>query len=145
MAQELLLVIVSASSALIGALIPTWFNYKNNQKQNKFITERALHEKQKDIYWQVMSALQNIINNTSQANILELQKTVLMISIYGDNETSKSMNNYYGALIESSRTMVLLTGTEHQKYQKEIINCMRSNLGLNQLEKFEILSYRPKS
>lgn len=102
MPSELLLAIVSASSALIGGLIPTWFNYKNNLKQNKFITERALHEKQKDVYWLVMSALQNIINDTSSANFLELQKTILMISIYGDNETSKSMNNYYRALIESA-------------------------------------------
>lgn len=33
MSSEFLLAIISSSSALIGALIPTWFNYKNNLKQ----------------------------------------------------------------------------------------------------------------
>ena len=145
MPSELLLAIVSASSALIGALIPTWFNYNNNLKQNKFIKERALHEKQKDVYWIVMSALQNIINDTSPANFLELQKAVLLISVYGDNETSTSMNNYYRALVESSSTMVLLNGAEHQRYQTEIINGMRQNLGLEQLDQFEIIGYKPQS
>ncbi len=143
MSSELLLAIVSASSALIGALIPTWFNYKNNLKQNKFITERALHEKQKEVYWLVMSALQNIINDMSPSNFLELQKAVISISVYGDNETSKSMNNYYRALVESAKTMALLSSQEHQKYQTDIINGMRINLGLEQLHKFEIIGYRP--
>lgn len=144
MATGIAIAIVTAISALLGAAIPTWFNYKNNLKQNQFIKERALLEKQKECYWILMSALQNMVNSNSDKAFEELQKAVVLISIYGDNETSKSLNDYYMVLVSSATgKRSFLREEEHNNYHKKIINGMRKNLGLDQFAEFKVIAFRP--
>lgn len=144
MKDELCIAIVAAGSALLGTLIPTVISYLSNLKQNKFELEKTLLEKQKDIYWDLMVSLQNMINSPTNEAFNEMQKSVIKLSIYGDNKSSISLNNYYRELINSSNgARGPLTQAEHQQFQKEIVNGMRSNLGLEPFENFEIVGFRP--
>lgn len=136
--------IIAAASALLGALIPTIFNYINNVRQNRFELKKSLLEKQKEVYWELMEALQEIINNTADEEFKRLQKSVLKISIYGDNISSVTINKYYRELIKfSKRQRDILTKEEHNTFQKEILNGMRQYLGLEPVEFFEIVGFSP--
>ena len=146
MDDKVLIAIISATSALVGSLIPTIFNFLNNKTQNGFTLKRDLLENQKNVYWVIMIALQNIINKNGENEFLELQKAAIKLSIYGDNNSSKAINNYYNELVKSAQgTRDLLTSDEHRNFQKSIINGMRNNLGLDEFESFEIVGYRPKN
>lgn len=136
--------IIAAASALLGALIPTIFNYINNVRQNNFELKKSLLEKQKEVYWELMEALQEIINTTNDEEFKKLQKSVLKISIYGDNSSSVSLNRYFQELIRFSRGQrIPLSQEEHRLFQKEILNGMRQHLGLKPFESFEIIGFHP--
>ncbi|MBW6480890.1 MAG: hypothetical protein K0B37_15780 [Bacteroidales bacterium] len=137
--------IIAAASALLGALIPTIFNYINNVRQNRFELKKSLLEKQKEVYWELMEALQEIINNTADDEFKRLQKSVLKISIYGDNNSSISLNRYFQELIKFSLGQrIPLSQEEHSLFQKEILNGMRHQLGLEPFSSFEIVGFNPK-
>lgn len=145
MKQEIYIAIIAAGSALVGSLIPTIIGYLNTLKQNKFELDRTLLEKQKDIYWDLMNSLQIMINKQDNDSFVEMQKSVIKLSIYGDNTTSLALNKYYTELINSSLQLRKpLTKEEHQRFQTKIINGMRENLGLESFEKFEIIGFHPE-
>ena len=136
--------IIAGASALIGAFIPTLFSYLNTSKQHELVLQRELLEKQKDIYWDYMLALQEIINEQSDSNFLKLQKEILKMSIYADNATSLTVKSYWEALVMSSQEKrTLLSKEEHASYQKKILNSMRKNINLDTFEVFEIVGFRP--
>jgi hypothetical protein len=145
MNDNILGAVIAGSSALLGALIPTLTGYLNDREQRKFEKQKALFDKQRQIYAELIISLQQIINSqTSTEDFLTLQRSVLQVSIYGDNATSKSTNDYYNAIILSTQPgSVPLTKNDHQNYQKQILNGMRSHLGLEPLPHFEIVSFRP--
>ena len=144
MNETILIAIISASSALIGALIPTIITYLNNESQNKFELKRDLLNNQKDIYKEVMIALQNVISNQGNNEFKELQEAIIKLSIYGDNFSSKAMNNYYIELTNASLgRRAHLINEEHKEFQKKVINGIRKNLGLEEFESFEIIGFRP--
>ncbi|MDO9615917.1 MAG: hypothetical protein Q7J86_15510 [Bacteroidota bacterium] len=144
MKEEVFISIIAASSALLGALIPTVIGYINKQKQNQFELTKTLLERQKDIYWDLMVSLQNIINNTTNETFIELQKSVNKISVYGDNETSKALYQYYMELVKVSRQeRINLSQSEHQRFQSEIVNGIRKNLGLNPFDNYRIVGFHP--
>lgn len=103
MSKKIWIATIAAASALVGALIPTVFSYLNTSKQHELELKRELIEKQKDIYWDFMFALQTIINEQSDANFFKLQQEVLRMSLYADNKTSLAVKSYWEALVQSSQ------------------------------------------
>jgi hypothetical protein len=74
----------------------------------------------------------------------ELQESIVKASIYGDDKSAPALNNYYRELtLSTNNKHELLKAEEHAKFQKEIINGMRENLGLAPLNYFEIVAFRP--
>ena len=69
MDEKLLIALVAAVSALIGSAIPTLFNYWNNNKQREFEVKKALLEKQRQIYSDLMLCLQQMINTNKKRGI----------------------------------------------------------------------------
>ena len=64
------------------------------------------------------------------------------MAIYGDNETSITLNKYFNAIIVTSNQInPPLKSNEHQQFQENIINSMRKNLGLDSLEHFQLVGY----
>mgnify|MGYP006078721413 CR=1 FL=1 len=144
MDDKILIGIISASSALIGGLIPTLFAYFNTKNQNEFELKKDLLANQKNVYNEVLIALQNIINNSGVEETKAFQKTTNKLAIYGDNVSAKAMNDYYNELINNIQKLrEPVTRAEHRKYQKRIINGIRKNLGLEELNSFEIVGFRP--
>lgn len=144
MDDKLLLALISAGSALLGSLIPTVFGYLNNKKQQEFEERKALNEKQKQIYSELMLSLQKIMNTLKNDDFFELQRAVLQVSIYGDDSTASALNDYYVALIASAQSSSPLQGDQHKYHQKQILDGMRKSLGLKPLPSFEIFSFRPQ-
>ena len=144
MNDTILIAIISASSALLGALIPTIITYLNNKEQNELELKRDLLNNQKNAYKQLMLSLQKLINNFTDDDFKELQKAIIEFSIYGDNLSSKAMNIYYSEMTNASNGLrPLLSNVEHKQFQMEIMNGIRKNLGLEEFESFEIVAFRP--
>jgi anionic cell wall polymer biosynthesis LytR-Cps2A-Psr (LCP) family protein len=146
MNETLLIAIISASSALIGSLIPTLFTYLKNKEQNEFELKKDLLENQKIVYDEILIALQNMINHQGNEEFKALQKASIKLAIYGDNDSTKAMNEYYNELTKSGQNLRSpLIKEEHKNYQKRIINGIRKNLGLEELDSFEIVGFRPEA
>ena len=146
MDDKILIAIISASSALVGSLIPTLFTYFKAKDQNEFELKKNLLANQKGVYDEILIALQNMINNQGDKEFRELQKASIKLAIYGDNDSSKAMNEYYNEVIKSGqKSRSPLTKDEHKKYHKKIINGIRKNLGLEKFESFEIVGFRPEN
>lgn len=144
MNDTLLVAFIAGAAALLGSLIPTIVGYLNNKSQREFEVKKALLEKQRQIYSDLMLCLQQIINTQKEEDFLDLQRAVLQVSIYGDDSTSLALNEYYTALIASTWAGGSPVRKEqHQCYHNRIINGMRNSLGLQPLPSFEIVGFRP--
>ncbi|MNT99250.1 hypothetical protein D3C72_2420560 [compost metagenome] len=54
------------------------------------------------------------------------------------------MNEYYNEVTKSGQNQrIPLTKEEHKEYQERIVNGIRQNLGLDKLDSFEIVGFRP--
>lgn len=136
--------LIAAGSALIGALIPTLIGYITTRQQNKFELSQDLLQKQKEVYWELIESLQDIINVTQNEQFLNLQKSVLKVSMYGDNVTALALNKYFNELIQSAQGVrTLLSNEEHVKHQTQIINGIRNNFGLAAFDNYEIVGFNP--
>jgi hypothetical protein len=146
MSETIQIALISAGSALFGALIPTILSYLNNKEQNKFELKRDLLNNQKNVYRELMISLQNVINNQGNDEFIILQKTIVELSIYGDNISSNAMNNYYREMTSAAMGQRNhLTNEEHKKFQQEVMNGIRKNLGLKEFETFELIGFRPQN
>ncbi|MFV8343607.1 hypothetical protein [Flavobacterium sp. XS2P39] len=144
MDDKILIAIISASSALVGSFIPTIFTYFKTKDQFQFELKKDLLANQKSVYDGILIALQNMINNQGNEEFEALQKASIKLAIYGDNNSAKAMNEYYNEVTKSGRNArIPLTKEEHKEYQEKIINGIRQNLGLNKLDSFEIVGFRP--
>jgi hypothetical protein len=78
-----------------------------------------------------------MVNNQGDEEFKALQKTSIKLAIYGDNLSSKAMNDYYVEVTNTGpEPRGPLTKDEHKKYQKRIINGIRKNLGLDEFDLF---------
>ncbi|MBT4445472.1 MAG: hypothetical protein HOC94_06310 [Waddliaceae bacterium] len=137
---------IVAISTLSASLIPAIVNYFNNNVQRKFELDKILFEKKHKAYIDAMNALQEMVNadaTTLNARILEFQKPLMEVSLYGDDKAAKGLNEYFRELVRSNNNeRLLLSKEEHQKYHKNAINGMRTSMGNKKLKHFEIISLR---
>ena len=147
MDEKLLIALVAGGSALLGSVIPTVFNFFNNKQQRDFETKKLLLEKQKTAYFELLSALQAMINEQdNKSHFLALQAAGNQVAIYGDKKTSQQYLNYYYAIVsEAQGKRAHLTSDDHRTYHTKIINAMRKGMGLAEIKSFEIISFRPSA
>ncbi|TVO62070.1 hypothetical protein [Spiribacter vilamensis] len=145
MDDKILIALVAAVSALTGSVIPTLFNYWNNNKQREFEVRKVILEKQKDVYRDLLLTMQDVINNqTDEAYFFQLQRDGLQVAIYGDEAASQAFHEYYCELVSSSQGgRASLTKEEHRAHQAAILNAMRKGLGLGEVSRFEIVGFHP--
>lgn len=87
MDEKLLIALVAGGSALLGSVIPTIFNFWNNNQQRDFEVKKLLLEKQKAAYFELLSTLQAMINEQdSKERFLALQSAGNQVAIYGDKK-----------------------------------------------------------
>lgn len=145
MEDKILIAIIAASSALLGSLIPTVMNYLNGREQRNFEIKKDLHNKQKEVYLDLMLSLQDMVNHqTDNSKFFNLQNSVIKASLYGDDKTAQAFYNYYDDLVKSNQSGGQpLTQQEHQTYQSDILNSIRKSMGLDSLEEFHIVGFHP--
>ena len=144
MDDKLLVALVAGISALLGSLIPTIVGYLNSKSQREFEVKKALLEKQRQIYSELMLSLQQMMNNQTNEDFLVLQRAILLVSIYGDDSTSLALNEYYTALIAQEQPGACrLNDAQFEYHHKRILNGMRKSLGLQPLSSFKIVPFRP--
>src|SRR5690554_6353312 len=145
MDDKLLIALVAAGSALLGAVIPTVFNFFNNKKQRDFEIRKILLEKQKAAYFELLSCLQAMINQQGNEDLFRaLQVAGNQVAIYGDESTSEEYLSYYYALVSGAQgNRQPLTSKEHKDYQTKIMNAMRKGVGLGEIDSFEIIGFHP--
>lgn len=145
MDDKFVLAIVAASSALLGAVIPTIFNYLNNKQQRKFGADKLILEKQRDVYADLLLSLQDMINfQTDPEKFYQLQRRVLQVAIYGHEHPASIVQEYYSEIVKSGQgTRANLNNDEHREYQRKILSSMRESMGLTGLDEFEIVGFHP--
>lgn len=87
-----------------------------------------------------MLVLQSMINKQENSEFIKLQEVSIKMAIYGGNNASNLFNNYY---IDALNNGATLKAQDHQKHQMAIVNAIRQEIGLNQLDYFELIAFRP--
>ncbi len=128
--------IIAALSVLIGACIPHWFSYK--EKQTDYENDRIskideIRRKEYNIY---IEALQTMINDGNRDNYLLLQASTNRLLLYAGPKLSSLINQFNNEINTRTIQKEPFTLEEHTKYQTDIINAMREDLGIS-TEKLE--------
>ena len=147
MDNTVFIALIAAGSAILGSVIPTIFNFWNNAQQREFEIKKILLEQQKAAYYELLSALQSIMNEqTSEDRFLALQVAGNQVAIYGDKKASQEYLNYYYAMVSQSQgKRPPLASVEHKGHQTKIMNAMRKGMGLDEIDSFEIIGFNPPS
>lgn len=129
--------VIALMSALLGAVVTAFVNY---WFQQRYESKKQIREKQKEVYYNFLNALQALVNDSSSRTIFyDFQKAVNAVCLYGDNKTSLAVKEYYEALVDSANNNTRLTSDEHTVYGTKIINAMRKSLKLNEFDEFNII------
>lgn len=149
MDDKILIAIISAGSAIVGGLVPAIFtffakkkelesNLKILKEQHSINQDNTHKEIRRLEYAKFIEALQKERN--TQNNFSNLQDCVNRILLFADDNTASLINEYYTAICFGvMKREPLLNANQHDKYQKDIINSMRNDLGVSSKELDNIL------
>lgn len=132
--------IISALSALLGALIPTVATVVIQLQQPRMDREKVLFDIQKDVLHEYLDALQSMINASNDGSIqikkgIEgLMRATNKAALYVDCTTAEHLVDYRDAVFSGR-----LTETQHAKFQSDILNSMRKNIGLSSIRRFKVI------
>lgn len=131
---------IAALSAIVGSLIPQVFSYFKDRAQREFNQRKELRDIQANVYEELLLALQNVMNN-GNSGFHRFQEAILKVSLHGDAATSKAALDYFQSLVKKGSE---LKPDDHAENQKKIINAMKVQLSLPQVESFEIIKFEQK-
>ena len=140
MEDKILIALIASSSALVGSLIPQIFTFFNAKAQRKFEKNKLEHDRQSQVYEELLLALQKTMNEGNPA-FNKLQNAILKISLHGDQSTAIEVEKYYRELVQRGSE---LTSQEHANFQKNILNSMRMQLKLPPVKSFELIRFTPQ-
>lgn len=139
MDNTILTALIAAGSACIGALIPSLFSYLGKRKEYENDKKAKLEDIRRRAYYEYIEALQRMINAGNRENFLPLQASTNKLLLYAGSELSGLINQYYHDIIQKTLQSEPLTLEEQTKYQTDILNAMRKELGITK-EKLDIVS-----
>lgn len=137
MNEKVLIAIIAGVSALLGSLIPQVFTYFSSRSQLVAEQVSAQKRQQSIVYEELLLSLQRTMNE-GDSGFKNFQEAILKISLYGDAQTAKEATAYYQALVHRGHN---LKAVEHADFQKSILNSMRTQLGLPEVNNFEIVRF----
>ena len=132
--------IISALSAILGALIPTVANVVIQLQKPRMNRKEALFKVQKDVLHDYLDALQSMLNAShgdvkqQKSATEDLMRATNKAALYVDNTTAEKLINYRDRVFGGQ-----LTEGEHAKSQNDILNSMRKNMGLKGIQSFKII------
>ena len=134
MDNTLFTAIIAASSALMGALIPSLFSYFTRQKEFENEQKVRLEEVRREEYRLYIETLQAMINEGNRDNFLLLQESTNKLLLFAGPELCTTINEYYNKLVETANQKRPMSLEEQTKYQTDIFNAMRKELGISTKE-----------
>lgn len=132
--------LIALCSAVAGALITAVSNYLISRKLE---SDKRIKEKQKEIYSDFFEKLQIFKNYTDSITFESLQHIVNKVCLYGDNETSLCVKDYFEVLILLAQKKYSLQEAEITSHETKIMNAMRKSLGLRTFNKFSLIRFTP--
>lgn len=139
MDNTILTALIAAGSACIGAFIPSLFSYLGKRKEYENDKKAKLEDIRKRAYSDYIEALQRMINDGNRENFLLLQANTNKLLLYAGSKLSGLINQYYNDIIQKTLQGESLTLKEQTKYQTDIFNEMRKELGITK-EKLNVVS-----
>jgi len=132
--------IISAFSALLGALIPTVATVVIQLQQPHMNRKEKLLMMQKEVFHNYFDSLQSVID--VKVGTAEQQKGALeyfmrvtnRAALYVDSETADKLVNYRDSVFSGD-----MNKAGHAKFQNGILNLMRKDMGLKSIKRFEII------
>lgn len=137
--HTILTAIIAAVSACVGALIPSLFSYLGKRKEYENDKKAKLEDIRRRAYYEYIEALQTMINAGNRENFLLLQASTNKLMLYAGTKLSGLINQYYNDIIQKALREEHLTLEEQTKYQTDIFNEMRKELGITE-ENLDIVS-----
>lgn len=126
---NILVAIIALVSAILGAVVTAIVNYRFQQRSE-------IREKQRDVYFDFLDALQSFKNSLKKEDFCRFQSAVNAVCLYGDNETSSAVKSYFDALVRTTNEGNSLQAEEHVAYETKIINAMRDNFNLKEFDRY---------
>lgn len=137
--EKVLIAVIAGVSALLGSLIPQVFTYFSSRSQRIAEQVSAQQRQQSIVYEELLLSLQRTMNE-GNSGFQSFQEAILKISLYGDAKTAKKATAYYQTLVHRGHE---LKAAEHADFQKSILNSMRAQLSLPEVNNFEIVRFTP--
>ena len=139
MENTILTALIAAGSACIGALIPSLFSYLGKRKEYENDKKAKLEDIRRRVYYEYIEALQTMINDGNRDNFLLLQASTNKLLLYAGSKLSGLINQYYNDIVKKTLQSEPLTLEEQTRYQTDIFNEMRKELGITK-EELDIVS-----
>lgn len=139
MDNTILTALIAAGSACIGALIPSLFSYLGKRKEYENDKKAKMEDVRRKAYYEYIEALQTMINAGNRDNFLLLQASTNKLLLYAGSELSGLINQFFNDIIQKTPQGGPLTLEEQTKYQTDIFNEMRKELGVTK-EKLDKVS-----
>lgn len=142
MDNTILTALIAAGSACIGAFIPSLFSYLGKRKEYENDNKAKMEDIRRKAYYEYIEALQTMINAGNKDNFLPLQASTNKLLLYAGSELSGLINQYFNDIIQKTLLGGSLTLEEQTKYQTDIFNEMRKELGITKekLDKVSMVS-----
>lgn len=118
--------LISACSALFGASIGLIGQVINNYHIRQLEVENVKREKYSDLIKQ----MQLVFNNPSEATFSQFQSAVNIVDLFASDQVASLLNKYYKNVIVGHNPSQGDVDADHKKYQSDIINAMRKDLGI---------------
>ncbi|WP_270711592.1 hypothetical protein [Phocaeicola coprophilus] len=126
--------LIALVSALLGSIVTATINYLFQQRSE---SRKQIREKQKEVYFRYLTALQEFKNSSNNVRLFnEFQNAVNAICLYGDNNTSLAVKDYFEALVKVGNKELTFQSCDYINHETKIINAMRDSLGLKKFDKF---------
>ena len=126
--------LIALVSALLGSIVTATINDLFQQRSE---SRKQIREKQKEVYFRYLTALQEFKNSSNNVRLFnEFQNAVNAICLYGDNNTSLAVKDYFEALVKVGNKELTLQSCDYINHETKIINAMRDSLGLKKFDKF---------
>ncbi len=126
--------LIALVSALLGSIVTATINYLFQQRSE---SRKQIREKQKEVYFRYLTTLQEFKNSSNNVRLFnEFQNAVNAICLYGDNNTSLAVKDYFEALVKVGNKELTFQSCDYINHETKIINAMRDSLGLKKFDKF---------
>ena len=147
MNETLLISLIAAGSACLGALIPSLFSFLSLRIQFKNEKKLKNSDKQTEEYVAYIEAMQYMMNNPFDPNgFIVFQQHVNKVLLFSEKKTAELISEYYHTMIELQQQNKGLTPENHKKFQNDIINSMREDLlgvSSKKADKLYLIAFRP--